>query len=307
MSRTELFLKKVKDFRNPVDEKPKNLVNKVRNFETSYDFMIGYLTIFVLSLLLFFGIQLIKYNFLKGNATEIRLSYSQILNVGFYNIYQNLGIIKIMGVIQNETKGIPPSQNDISSYDDILDNLKSKSFRLQLNSGLPTFKEVLFKIESSSACELLTNTSFSCTTEFEEIFFFNAFRSTLMSSILLMEKFDYMLKLKDRVKFVEKRDLMSETSTLTQSLIRLVPVFNKVNESLNNNLDRLVGQLMENAKNFAIIEIVASILMLLAGGLMIYYYLYNLSMENSSFIKVLPFNLVVKNQYFKIYLNKNKY
>ena len=307
MSRAELFLKKVKDFRNPVDEKLKTIVNRVRNFETSYNFMIGYLTIFVLSFLIFFGIQMIKYHSLRKTAVEIRLSYSQIANIGFYNIYQNLGVIKIMEVIQNEAKGIPPSPNEISSYEAILASLKAKSFRFQLNSGLPTFKNVLFKIESISACELLENTSFNCTSKFEEIFFFNAFRSTLMTSILLMEKFGYLLKLEDRVKLVEKTDLMSETSTLTQSMIRLVSVFNKVNESLNNNLDLLTGKLILSAKGFLIIEIVASLLMLLGGGLMIYYYLYDLSMINSSFIKVLPFSLIVKNQYFQIYLNKNKY
>ena len=128
-----------------------------------------------------------------------------------------------------------------------------------------------------------------------------------MSSILLMEKFGYLLKLEDRAKIVNKSDLMSETSSLTQSMLRLVSVFNKVNKDLNNNLDLLTGKLISSAKQFGIVEIVASFLMLLGGGLMIYYYLYDLSMENSSFIKVLPFNLIVKNQYFKIYLNKNKY
>ena len=61
ISRGELFLKKVKEFRNPADEKQTTIVNKVRNFETSYEFTIVYITIFVFSFFIFFFIQLGKY------------------------------------------------------------------------------------------------------------------------------------------------------------------------------------------------------------------------------------------------------
>lgn len=307
ITRDEIFLKKVKEFRNPVDEKQTTTVNKVRNFESSFDFMIAYLIIFVFSLFIFVGIQTGKYFNLKSNAIEIRLSYSQITNIGFYNIYQNLGIIKIMEVIKNESKGIPVSSDDQKSYNSLLDNLKEKSYRFQFDSGIPTFKDVLFRIESSSACELLKNSSFSCSSKFEEIFYMNSFRSSYMGSILLMKKFNRMLKAKDRAKFVDKKDLMTETNTVTQSLVRLVSVFNKVNEDLNNNLELLVDKQLASAENLIIIESIASVFMLIFGGLLIYHFLNSLSMENSSFIKVLPFNLIVKNQYFKIYLNKNKY
>ena len=128
-----------------------------------------------------------------------------------------------------------------------------------------------------------------------------------MGSIMLMKKFNRMLKAKDRAKFLEKKDLMIETFTTTQSLVRLVSVFNKVNENLNNNLGKTIDKQLTSAEKFIILETVASIFMLIFGGLLIYHFLNNLSMENSSFIKVLPFNLIVKDQYFKIYLNKNKY
>lgn len=307
ISRGDLFLKKVKEFRLPVDEKQSSLVNKVRNFRTSNDFIATYVAIFISSLFVFGGIQLGKYLILKSNAIEIRLSYSQIKNTAFYNIYQNLGIIKIMEVIQNESKGIPPSPKVLESYNSLLDNVKEKSFRFQLNSCLPTFKKVFLELESVSACEELRNTSFSCSTQFEEIFFFNAFRSTFMDSIILMKKFNRMLKAKNRQTFLEKKDLMAETSTVSQNLVRLVSVFNKVNDNLNENLKSATQSQLSTTQNFLILEIFVSILVLFFGGLVIFFFLNNLSMEKSSFIKVLPFNLIVRNQYFKIYLNKNKY
>ena len=248
-----------------------------------------------------------KYSILKTRAIEIRLSYSQIKNNGYYNVYRNLGIIKILEVIQNESNGVPQNPNLLQTYNALLDNIKEKSYRFQLSFGLPSYKNVFYGMESQSACELLKDSSFSCTSQFEEIFFFNAVRSTYMDSLILMKKFHLMLNAKDRVKFVEKKDLMTETSTLVQNLVRLVSVFNKLNENLISYLSVVIENQLSMANYFVILETLVSVLMLFLGGFMIFYFLNNLSMENTSFIKVLPFNLIVRNQYFKIYLNKKKY
>ena len=307
ISRSDLFLKKVKEFRNTVDEKQTNTVNKVRNFKTSNESIIIYLTIFISFLCVFAGIQMAKFFNLKSNAVEIRLRYSEIKNNGFYNIYQNLGVINLMQVIEIEQKGAPLTAGILQSFDSLLRNINEKSYRFQLNAGLPTFKTVLNQIESASACEMLQNSSFSCASQFEEVYFFKSISSIFMDSVLLMKKFDKILNTKIRENLVEKQDLMAETNTLTQNLVRLVLVFNKIDENLNSSLKIAIENQLMRAQFFIIIETFVSIFMLFFGGFMIFYYLNKISMENSSFIKVLPFNLIVKNQYFKIYLNKNKY
>ena len=186
ISRADLFLKRVKEFRNSVDESQTTTVNKVRNFKTSNESIIIYLTIFISFLCVFAGIQMAKFFNLKSNAVEIRLRYSEIKNNGFYNIYQNLGVINLMQVITIEQKGAPITTDVLQSFDSLLRNISEKSYRFQLNSGLPTFKTVLNQIESTSACEMLRNSSFSCASQFEEIYFFFFFCTTFMDSILLM-------------------------------------------------------------------------------------------------------------------------
>lgn len=307
ISRGEIFLKRVKEFRYPIDEKPTSSINKVQNFKTSNGVILIYLSIFVLSLCTFAGIQYVKYSILKTSAIEIRLSYSQIKNNGYYNIYQNLGIIKIIEVIQKESNDVAQDPNLLQSYSALLKNIQEKSYRFQLSFGLPSYKNVFYEMESQSACELIKDSSFVCTSQFEEIFYFNAIRSTFMDSIILMKKFDLMFNSEDRSKLAEKKDLMTETNTVVQSLIRLVSLFNKLNDNLISYLLVIIEEQVSRIKFFLILEAFFSAFMLFFGGFMIFYFLNNLSMENISFIKVLPFNLIVKNQYFKIYLNKNKY
>lgn len=307
ISRGELFLKRVKEFRNPVDDKQTTTVNKVRNFKASKESIIIYLTIFLSFFCVFAGIQMVKFSDLKSNAIDIRLRYSQIKNNGFYNIYQNLGVINIMQVIEIEQKGVPLTPDVLQNFDSLLQNIIQKSYRFQLNSGLPTFKTVFNQIESVSACEILQNSSFSCTSHFEEVYFLKSIRSTFMNSVLLMKKFSSVLNANIRKDLIGKSDLMAEANTLTQSLLRLVLVFDKINENLNSSLQSVIEDQLARAQFFIIIETFVSVFMLIFGGFIIYYYLNKISMENSSFIKVLPFDLIVKNQYFKIYLNKNKY
>ena len=307
ISRGELFLKKVKEFRYPADEKQASLINKVQNFKASNGTIPVYLSIFVLSLTLFGGIQYAKYSILKTKAIEIRLSYSQIKNNGYYNIYQHLGIIKVMEVVQNESNGVAQSPDLLQTYTALLRNIKEKSYRFQLSFGLPSYKNVFVGLESQSACGLLEGSSFGCTSQFEEIYFLKAVRSTFMDSILLMKKFELALSSKDRPKLAEKKDLMAEASTLVQDLVRLVSVFNKLNENLISYLSTLIQSQLSRAKYFVVLETLVSALVLSLGGGVLFFFLNNPSMENISFIKVLPFNLIVKNQYFQICLNKKKY
>ena len=307
MVRSDIFLKKVKEFKTTSDEKQSSNVNKVRNFDVSFDFLIVYCLILTLSICLFVVIQMMKYTFIRENSLEIKLGYFQIKNIGFNNIYQNLELIKIIDIFKQHRANEPVSQDSIDIFNSLLKKIRQKVYSFQFDPVLPTYKDMIVDVEATSACQYLENTEFACNSTHFDVFMKDAYRSLPINTLILFKTFSKRLEQIDTVTPPPSEALVLETNTIVETLIRMTIIYRSVIEKLNGNIRTLIKRQQSTSKNFVVVEIIFSILMLFFGSTLLFTYLNDLSMENSSFIKVLPFNLIVKNQYFKIYLNKNKY
>ena len=307
MVRSDIFLKKVKEFKTTSDEKQSSNVNKVRNFDVSLDSLIVYCLILTLSICLFVVIQMMKYTFIRENSLEIKLGYFQIKNIGFNNIYQNLELIKIIDIFKQHRANEPVSQDSIDIFNSLLKKIRQKVYSFQFDPVLPTYKDMIVDVEATSACQYLENTEFACNSTHFDVFMKDAYRSLPINTLILFKKFSKRLEQIDSVTPPPSEALVLETNTIVETLIRMTIIYRSVIEKLNGNIRTLIKRQQSTSKNFVVVEIIFSILMLFFGSTLLFTYLNDLSMENSSFIKVLPFNLIVKNQYFKIYLNKNKY
>lgn len=308
MVRSDIFIKKVKEFKTTNDEKQSSNVNKVRNFDVSFDFLIVYCLILTMSICLFVVIQMMKYNFIRENSLEIKLGYFQIKNIGFNNIYQNLELIKIIDIFKQHRDNEAVSQDSIDLFKILLDNINQKVYSFQFDPVLPTYKDMIVDVEATSACQYLENTEFACNSSHFDVFIKDAYRSLPINTLILFKKFNKRLEqIATSSSPPPSEALILETNTIIETLIRMTLIYRSVIEKLNKNIQTLIQKQQSTSKNFVVVEIIFSILMLFFGSFLLFTYLNDLSMENSSFIKVLPFNLIVKNQYFKIYLNKNKY
>ena len=307
MVRSDIFLKKVKEFKTTSDEKQSSNVNKVRNFDVSLDSLIVYCLILTLSICLFVVIQMMKYTFIRENSLEIKLGYFQIKNIGFNNIYQNLELIKIIDIFKQHRANEPVSQDSIDIFNSLLKKIRQKVYSFQFDPVLPTYKDMIVDVEATSACQYLENTEFACNSTHFDVFMKDAYRSLPINTLILFKTFSKRLEQIDSVTPPPSEALVLETNTIVETLIRMTIIYRSVIEKLNGNIRTLIKRQQSTSKNFVVVEIIFSILMLFFGSTLLFTYLNDLSMENSSFIKVLPFNLIVKNQYFKIYLNKNKY